>query len=100
MNDRANSTLLEGLAEAALIVRGRRVIAANAAARGLLGEDVAGRAVDSAILHPSSSSYALVGGLVGAGAAKAGFGAIVASGVTKTAVFIFAAPLLGMAAAC
>ena len=48
---------------------------------------------------PSSSSHALVGGLVGAGTAKAGFGAIVASGVTKTAVFIFAAPLLGMVAA-
>jgi len=45
---------------------------------------------------PSSSSHALVGGLVGAGTAKAGFGAIVASGVTKTVVFIFAAPLLGM----
>ena len=48
---------------------------------------------------PSSSSHALVGGLVGAGTAKAGFGAIVASGVTKTVVFIFAAPLLGMAMA-
>jgi PiT family inorganic phosphate transporter len=45
---------------------------------------------------PSSSSHALVGGLVGAGTAKAGLGAIVTSGVTKTVVFIFAAPLLGM----
>ena len=45
---------------------------------------------------PSSSSHALVGGLVGAGTAKAGFGAIVSSGVIKTSVFIFAAPLLGM----
>jgi PiT family inorganic phosphate transporter len=48
---------------------------------------------------PSSSSHALVGGLVGAGTAKAGFGAIVTSGVTKTIVFIFAAPLIGMALA-
>ncbi len=48
---------------------------------------------------PSSSSHALVGGLVGAGTAKAGFGAIVSSGVIKTSVFIFAAPLLGMAMA-
>ena len=48
---------------------------------------------------PSSSSHALVGGLVGAGIAKAGFGAIVTAGVTKTVVFIFAAPLLGMAMA-
>jgi PiT family inorganic phosphate transporter len=45
---------------------------------------------------PSSSSHALVGGLVGAGTAKAGFGAIISSGVIKTAVFIFAAPILGM----
>jgi PiT family inorganic phosphate transporter len=45
---------------------------------------------------PSSSSHALVGGLVGAGTAKAGFAAVVASGVIKTSVFIFAAPLLGM----
>ena len=45
---------------------------------------------------PSSSSHALVGGLVGAGVTKGGFGAIVASGVIKTSVFIFAAPLLGM----
>jgi PiT family inorganic phosphate transporter len=45
---------------------------------------------------PSSSSHALVGGLVGAGVAKGGLGAIVSSGVIKTSVFIFAAPLLGM----
>ena len=45
---------------------------------------------------PSSSSHALVGGLVGAGITKGGVGAIVASGVIKTSVFIFAAPLLGM----
>ena len=48
---------------------------------------------------PSSSSHALVGGLVGAGTAKGGVGAIVSSGVIKTSVFIFAAPLLGMAMA-
>jgi PiT family inorganic phosphate transporter len=45
---------------------------------------------------PTSSSHALVGGLVGAGTAKGGLGAIVSSGVIKTSVFIFAAPLLGM----
>jgi PiT family inorganic phosphate transporter len=48
---------------------------------------------------PSSSSHALVGGLVGAGTAKGGFAAIVSSGVIKTSIFIFAAPLLGMAMA-
>jgi inorganic phosphate transporter, PiT family len=45
---------------------------------------------------PTSSSHALVGGLVGAGTAKGGLAAIVSSGVIKTSVFIFAAPLLGM----
>ncbi|MGH6658500.1 MAG: inorganic phosphate transporter, partial [Sphingomicrobium sp.] len=48
---------------------------------------------------PSSSSHALVGGLVGAGVTKGGLGAIVASGVIKVSIFIFAAPLLGMLAA-
>ncbi|HVF37489.1 MAG TPA: inorganic phosphate transporter [Sphingomicrobium sp.] len=45
---------------------------------------------------PSSSSHALVGGLLGAGVAKGGIDAIVASGVIKTSVAIFAAPILGM----
>jgi PiT family inorganic phosphate transporter len=45
---------------------------------------------------PTSSSHALVGGLVGAGVAKGGVGAIVSSGLIKTTVFIFAAPVLGM----
>lgn len=45
---------------------------------------------------PTSSSHALVGGLVGAGIAKGGMGVIVSSGVIKTTVFIFAAPILGM----
>ncbi|MBI2306326.1 MAG: inorganic phosphate transporter [Rhodocyclales bacterium] len=45
---------------------------------------------------PSSSSHALMGGLVGAAMAKAGPSALIASGVTKTIVFIFVSPLLGM----
>ena len=44
---------------------------------------------------PSSSSHALVGGLVGAGLAKAGLSAIVWSGVSQTAAGIVASPLLG-----
>jgi PiT family inorganic phosphate transporter len=44
---------------------------------------------------PSSSSHALIGGLVGAGAAKAGFSAIVWSGLAKTAGAIVGSPLLG-----
>ena len=44
---------------------------------------------------PSSSSHALVGGLVGAGTAKAGVGAIVWSGLFKTGSAIVLSPVLG-----
>ena len=44
---------------------------------------------------PSSSSHALVGGLVGAGLAKAGLKAIVWDGVAKTAAGIVVSPLFG-----
>jgi PiT family inorganic phosphate transporter len=48
---------------------------------------------------PSSSSHALIGGLLGAGVTKAGVGAVVWSGVIKTTIGIFFAPILGMAVA-
>ncbi len=44
---------------------------------------------------PSSSSHALIGGLVGATVAKVGTGSLVGSGLLKTAVFILVSPLLG-----
>ena len=44
---------------------------------------------------PSSSSHALVGGLIGAGWAKVGFSGIVWSGVSKTAAAIVLSPLTG-----
>jgi inorganic phosphate transporter, PiT family len=44
---------------------------------------------------PSSSSHTLVGGLIGAAVAKAGFGSVVFAGVFKIVMFIFIAPLLG-----
>jgi PiT family inorganic phosphate transporter len=44
---------------------------------------------------PSSSSHALIGGLIGAGVAKAGFASLIEAGVLKTVLFIFVAPLLG-----
>src|SRR5688572_29057381 len=44
---------------------------------------------------PSSSSHALVGGLLGAGIAKAGTGAVVVAGVTKTVFAIFLSPAVG-----
>jgi PiT family inorganic phosphate transporter len=45
---------------------------------------------------PSSSSHALIGGLIGAGIAKAGTGAVVWWGVGKTAAAIFLSPGCGM----
>ena len=48
---------------------------------------------------PSSSSHALVGGIVGAGVAAAGMGTIQWNGVTKTLLFIPLAPLIGMTVA-
>ena len=44
---------------------------------------------------PSSSSHALIGGLVGAGVAKAGLGAVVYGGLGKTAAGIVLSPLIG-----
>jgi PiT family inorganic phosphate transporter len=44
---------------------------------------------------PSSSSHALIGGIVGATLAKAGGGPLIASGVFKTVAFIFISPLMG-----
>jgi len=46
---------------------------------------------------PVSSSHALIGGYAGAAVAKAGVGAIVAAGWTKTLVFIVVAPAIGLA---
>jgi inorganic phosphate transporter, PiT family len=44
---------------------------------------------------PSSSSHALIGGIVGAAVSKAGFAALVSAGVWKTVIFIFVSPTLG-----
>jgi PiT family inorganic phosphate transporter len=45
---------------------------------------------------PTSSSHALFGGYAGAAVAKAGFAAVIVSGWTRTILFIFIAPLVGM----
>ncbi len=45
---------------------------------------------------PSSSSHALIGGLVGAAVAKAGTGSLISSGLIKTVSFIVLSPMLGM----
>src|SRR5947209_1139379 len=44
---------------------------------------------------PSSSSHALIGGIVGAVLAKGGAGSLIGGGIGKTVLFIFLSPLLG-----
>lgn len=82
---------------------------AQTVGRGIVGADVAdARVIFGALMGaitwnvvtwlggiPSSSSHALIGGLVGAGLAKAGVSAIVWSGVSKTAAGIVVSPLTG-----
>jgi inorganic phosphate transporter, PiT family len=48
---------------------------------------------------PSSSSHALIGGLLGAGIAHGGFAVVESSGTTKTVVAIFLSPMIGFAIA-
>src|ERR1700754_5167212 len=43
---------------------------------------------------PSSSSHALIGGLIGAGVAKGGFSVLVGNGIGMTVLFIFLSPIL------
>src|SRR5436309_10032447 len=45
---------------------------------------------------PTSSSHALIGGLVGAALANTGLDALVWDGILKTVLFIFLAPVIGM----
>jgi len=45
---------------------------------------------------PTSSSHALIGGYAGAAVAKAGLAAIIPGGWTKTILFIFLSPLIGL----
>jgi PiT family inorganic phosphate transporter len=45
---------------------------------------------------PSSSSHALIGGMIGATVAKAGTEPLLAPGIIKTSCFIVVAPVLGM----
>jgi inorganic phosphate transporter, PiT family len=44
---------------------------------------------------PSSSSHALIGGMIGSTVAKAGVAPLLMPGIIKTAIFIFLSPLIG-----
>lgn len=46
---------------------------------------------------PSSSSHALIGGMIGGALVKAGVTGLVFSGIFRTVLFIFVAPIAGMA---
>ncbi len=45
---------------------------------------------------PTSSSHALIGGYAGAAVMRSGFGVIITAGWSKTLLFIFVAPLMGL----
>ncbi|MFH0856028.1 MAG: inorganic phosphate transporter [Candidatus Omnitrophota bacterium] len=45
---------------------------------------------------PTSSSHALIGGMIGSGLVKAGPGSLVWSGIIKTVSFIFISPVIGL----
>ncbi len=80
-------TLGKGIVEASII--DPRVVF------GALTGAIAWNVITGLAGSPSSSSHALVGGLIGAGVAKAGLGAMVASGVVKTTFAIVLSPLFG-----
>ncbi len=63
---------------------------------GALCGAIAWNVITWALGIPSSSSHALVGGILGAGTAKAGLSAIVWSGLGKTLAAIVLSPLLGL----
>jgi inorganic phosphate transporter, PiT family len=62
---------------------------------GALVGAIAWNAVTAWYGIPSSSSHALIGGIVGATLAKAGTGALIGPGMLKTMAFIVVSPLLG-----
>ena len=45
---------------------------------------------------PTSSSHALIGGMIGAALVKTGTKSLIWSGITKTTVFIFVSPIVGL----
>ena len=62
---------------------------------GALAGAIIWNAITWGLALPSSSSHALIGGLTGAGVAKAGLGAVVVGGLGKTVLWIVVSPLLG-----
>ena len=63
---------------------------------GALSGAIAWNVITWVLGIPSSSTHALIGGLLGAGMAKGGLSAVVWSGVGKTVLGIFTSPALGL----
>ncbi len=82
---------------------GRGIVSADiisdAVIFGALGGAIAWNVITWLVGIPSSSSHALIGGLLGAGLAKAGFSSIVWSGVIKTLAGIVLSPAIGFSLA-
>ncbi|MEW5686232.1 MAG: inorganic phosphate transporter [Pseudomonadota bacterium] len=74
-------------------------IISDAVIFGALGGAISWNVITWLAGIPSSSSHALIGGLLGAGIAKAGFDGVVWSGVLKTVAGIVVSPTLGFALA-
>src|SRR3954464_7343901 len=70
-------------------------IISDAVVFGALGGAITWNVVTWLAGIPSSSSHALIGGLLGAGIAKAGFDGVVWAGVLKTVAGIVVSPALG-----
>jgi PiT family inorganic phosphate transporter len=83
---------------------------ANTVGRGIINVDIIDQSVIFATLVgaclwdvitwylglPTSSSHALIGGMIGAALVKVGTTALVWNGIIKTVVFIFVSPILGL----
>ena len=74
-------------------------IISDAVIFGALGGAITWNVITWAVGIPSSSSHALIGGLLGAGIAKAGLDPVVWAGVLKTAAGIVVSPALGFSLA-
>lgn len=68
----------------------------NAVIFGALGGAISWNLITWWFGIPSSSSHALVGGLVGAALAKSGWSSIVAGGLIKTSLAIILSPMFGL----
>ena len=75
-----------------------KVIDENVVLAGLLGA-ISWDVITWYFGLPTSSSHALIGGLVGAGISKAGTGVLVWSGLDKTLTFMVVSPLIGIGVA-